>query len=258
MSKKFRIIPVVDLKGGIVVRGMKGERENYEPIQSKLTPSCMFLDVLQAFHQHFGFTEFYIADLDALMTNGEKNQLSLLPRKNELRFSSTLMLDAGIRDLKSTAEVLESGVEKVIIGTETLLSPEELEDIVKCYGAHRLVISIDTQASRVISPSPQIEDLTPPEAMRIFKKTGIQEFILLQLGKVGTREGLNKRLIRDCLNALGPKNDSPETLLLGGGISGSEDLKWLADHGVGGALVATILHDGRFQREEMGLALSVG
>lgn len=248
MRKKFRIIPVLDLKEGMVVGGNKGERAKYQPIKSRLTSSAELSDVLQAFHQHFGFTEFYIADLDALISHGERNQLSLISQR-KIVFPHSLMLDAGIRNVDSATEIIGTGVEKIIIGTETLLSLEALRKIIKTFGSQQLVMSIDTKEAKVLSPSPAIAGLSPSQVLSEASKAGIREFILLQLARVGTGGGIDKTLIQDCLRTLKAKDGSSRTLILGGGVSGYEDLKWLADNGVEGALVATCLHEGRLNRE---------
>lgn len=252
LKKFFRIIPVLDVKDGLVVRGIRGERAKYQPVKSNLTSSAEILKVMEAINLGFGLREFYIADLDALISGGGKNQLSLINRKIITSiFPFSLMLDAGVHDVKSVTQVIQAGIEKVVVGTETLPSLEVLREIIDAFGSRHLVVSIDTMNAKIISPSPEIRDWTPPEAIREIRKAGIEEFILLQLARVGTGEGLDKTLIQDCLSAL-IKNGSPMgTLMVGGGISSYEDLRWLADNGVGGALVASVLHDGRLDRKKV-------
>ncbi|NLI93803.1 MAG: hypothetical protein GX434_16900 [Peptococcaceae bacterium] len=246
MKRQFKIIPVLDLKDGLVVRGIRGDRAKYQPVQSKLTPSAEFSDVLEAFHTGFGFEEFYIADLDALTSGGERNQLSLLANRIKTNKPPvSFMVDAGIRDAAGIAGVVKAGVKKIVVGTETLLSLEALKEMVAVYDSRSLVVSIDIRGTEVISSSPEIARMTPAGAVREIRKTGIQDFILLQLGKVGTGEGLDKPLIQECLSVLAEMDRSDVTLLVGGGISGSEDLKWLADLGLDGALIASVLHDGK-------------
>ncbi len=251
LKKSFRIIPVLDLKDGLVVRGIRGERAKYQPVKSNLTSSAEFLKVMEAINLDFGLTEFYMADLDALISGGEKNQLSLINRKIITSiFPFSLMLDAGVHDVKSVAKVLQAGVNKVVVGTETLPSLEVLREIIDTFGSQCLVASIDTKDSKVISPSSQISKWSPPEAINQIYKVGIKDFILLQLTRVGTGEGLDKTLIQDCLSALSENGSPLGTLMVGGGISSYEDLRWLADNGVGGALVASALHDGRLDRKK--------
>jgi len=253
VKKRFRIIPVLDLKDGLVVRGVRGERDGYLPVKSRLASSAEFTDILKAFYQAFRLREFYIADLDALMSGRRKNQLALLSAREKINIPQlSLMVDAGICNATGADEVYQAGVEKVIIGTETLPSFEVLSEIINAVaGPNCLVVSIDTKNRQVLSPSPEIAGLKPAEVIREIRRTGIREFILLQLARVGTGEGLDKPLIQDCLNVLKDIDGDYASLLVGGGVSGYEDLRWLADNGLEGALVASVLHDGRLDPDKI-------
>ena len=62
----MRIIPVLDIMGGVVVRGVAGRRSEYRPIQSQLCSIAEPATVAQAIVDRFRTIEFYIADLDAI------------------------------------------------------------------------------------------------------------------------------------------------------------------------------------------------
>ncbi|WP_347489845.1 HisA/HisF-related TIM barrel protein [Desulfoscipio sp. XC116] len=247
MKRQFKVIPVLDLKDGLVVRGIRGERDKYLPVQSALTTSAEYTDVLEAFYQGFGFTEFYIADLDALISGGRRNHLGLIGQRKKIKIPGlSFMADAGVHDAASVMGVCQTGVEKVIVGTETLPSFKDLREIIQAVGeSRRLVVSIDTKDRKVIGCSAEIAGLSPFDVIREIRKTGIRDFILLQLARVGTKEGLDKPFIQDCLRVLTDIDLDCTSLLVGGGISGYEDLRWLADNGLDGALVASALHDRR-------------
>ena len=60
-----RVLPVIDLKGKLVVRGIAGQRHTYEPIRSRIATDSSPATIARAFVQ-IGFTEVYVADLDAI------------------------------------------------------------------------------------------------------------------------------------------------------------------------------------------------
>lgn len=62
----MRIIPVLDLKGGEVVRAEKGQRDSYKPIVTPLSASTDAVSVAIGLRTLFPFRAFYIADLDAI------------------------------------------------------------------------------------------------------------------------------------------------------------------------------------------------
>ncbi|KUO65945.1 MAG: hypothetical protein APF84_01410 [Gracilibacter sp. BRH_c7a] len=253
IKQRFRVIPVIDLKDGMVVHGVKGERDKYQPLKSLLTSSTECKVVVADLMRKLSLQEFYLADLDAIISSGEHNQFQLIPSKNNSGFNLvSMMVDAGITDKASALKALESGIDRVVIGTETLQSLGALREITSNIESHRLVASIDVQDNRVLSPNKGLAKLTPPEAILEISKTGIREFILLQLSRVGTGSGVDRKLILKCLEACDQSHSFshlPATLVLGGGVSEYEDLRWLAANGVGGVLIATALHNGSIDQK---------
>lgn len=264
-ARPFRLIPVIDMKEGLVVHAFRGEREKYQPIKSILTNSAELSSVVAAFVSQLGLREFYLADLDAIAGGGSigearpgnlKILAQLIKENREMPGQPgklSFMVDAGARDRRSVEQVLKTGADQVIIGTETLLSLFHLEDIVQRYGSRRIVVSLDSRQGRTLSRTPELVNLSPPQAMRRLQSLGVKQFILLELHRVGTGAGLNRQLIRECLDTLFtsdfPLNES--SLLVGGGVSGFPDLQWLAGVGVSGALVATALHNGNLTCQDI-------
>ncbi|WP_214659078.1 HisA/HisF-related TIM barrel protein [Candidatus Formimonas warabiya] len=243
---RFRIIPVLDLKDGIVVRGISGEREKYLPLKSSLTASAQLPAVVETFINHFDLREFYLADLDAICSGGKKNQFRVIFGDERLRFPDlSLMVDAGVTDVAGAERIISAGVDKVVVGTETLPSLQVLADILETCGPDTVVVSLDTKDLKIISPDPELSQMTPDQLAKEISVLGVRQFILLELLRVGTGSGINRHLIDACLTVL----KDTDALIIGGGVSGYEDLAWLAENGVAGALVASVLHNGQVNRE---------
>ena len=260
--KPFRIIPVVDLKAGLVVHARRGEREKYQPVNSVLTESAELLPIVAAFKLKLGLTEIYVADLDAISSARSHNNLALLTQivKQRRELNDTVppllfMVDAGIATLADAAVVFAAGAGRIVVGTETLASIAALQDIIRQYGSQRVMLSLDIRDSHIISPDPELRGLEPPQAIIRLQAAGVEQFILLELSRVGTGTGLNRQLIQDCLAVLtagaGSEQATKPELFIGGGVAGSSDLEWLKQVGVSGALIATALHDGRLTKEDI-------
>ena len=71
-NPSMQVIPVLDIKNRLVVRGIAGERAKYQPIQSKLVESAKPQDVARAMVALLGVSTAYVADLDAI----EKGKLN--------------------------------------------------------------------------------------------------------------------------------------------------------------------------------------
>ena len=118
----MRVVPVLDLMGGRVVRGVAGRRAEYRPVVSRLTASPEPLAVARAFRQEFGLTELYVADLDAVA--GGEPAFALYDLWAADGFQ--LWIDAGVRGMERARRVAEAGAEAVVVGLETVSGPDVL------------------------------------------------------------------------------------------------------------------------------------
>ena len=76
MNSKMRVIPVIDLMHGQVVRGVAGRRSEYRPMVSRIAADARPATVARALVEQFGFDTAYVADLDAIL-GGQPNIQSL-------------------------------------------------------------------------------------------------------------------------------------------------------------------------------------
>src|SRR5712691_8235104 len=103
----MRVIPVLDIKNGVVVRGIGGRREQYRPIVSKLTTSCRPADVARSFCDRLGLAEIYLADLDAIAGAPPSWRIY-----GEIRsLGCRLWVDAGVRHVVDALELARHGIQ---------------------------------------------------------------------------------------------------------------------------------------------------
>jgi phosphoribosylformimino-5-aminoimidazole carboxamide ribotide isomerase len=237
----MEIIPVMDILNGVVVHAVRGRRSEYQPLKSALCASANPLDVALAF-KALGFRELYVADLDAI--TGERANFSMLRQVADAT-GLGLMVDAGIADLERAEEVLRSRASKVIIGTETLPSINFVGMAVKSLGEERVVVSLDLKGEEVIMPSSTPLIRNPMSLLREFKRMGVDQIIVLDLARVGSREGVNLPFLEDV------KRNFEGKVFVGGGVRDIKDLVELRKMSVFGVLIATALHSGRITLEEL-------
>jgi phosphoribosylformimino-5-aminoimidazole carboxamide ribotide isomerase len=240
-ENRLKIIPVLDVLGGVVVHGVRGRRKEYQPLKSVLTASTDPVDVAATL-KALGFDELYVADLDAI--TGGQPHFSLFRRMVE-ETGLELMVDVGVTSLKIAEKVLDSGVSKVIIGTETLTRASFVAEAVASFGSKKVMISLDLMGDQVLSKF-ELGTLAEPIAlMREFQEMGVSQIIVLDLTKVGSKEGVNMPFLREVLRNVKVK------VFVGGGVRDVKDLVELKDLGVFGVLVATALHSGKISPEEL-------
>ena len=142
----MKVIPVIDILNGVVVHAVKGQRREYKPIQSILTSVVEPLAVAKAF-KNLGFTDLYIADLDAIIDcSSNFDVLKQIVQETGL----LLMVDAGITSIERAQKLVNAGVSKLVIGTETLQNKNFIEQAVKAFGNDRVIVSLDLKGEKVL------------------------------------------------------------------------------------------------------------
>jgi phosphoribosylformimino-5-aminoimidazole carboxamide ribotide isomerase len=235
----MRIIPVVDLMGGYVVRGIAGRRQDYRPIQSHLASDARPATIADALANWFGFREIYIADLDAI--SGSRPAWHLYRQIADAGLQP--LVDAGIRDERQARQLAhaEPPLQGIIAGLETIPGPQFLSDLVQSIGPDRLVFSLDLRAGRPLADLAAWKAGSAQDIARTVLRLGVRRMIVLDLAQVGTGAGVSVAALCGWVRRIGPDIE----LIAGGGVRGIEDVRWLSAAGCDAALVASALHDGR-------------
>ena len=243
VSIRMRILPVIDIMHGQVVRGLGGRRDEYGPIRSCLTQSSKPVDVAEAFRQTFGFTQLYVADLDAIL--GAKPDLQQYSQLREHGFK--LWLDAGIRRLADASRLADTGVETVVLGLETLHGPKEFTRILASLGPERVVFSLDLKDGKPITGPKTWPAKTSLELAQWVIDKGAKRLLLLDLPYIGGYGGPGTEVL--CAALI--KCDPGVEISTGGGIRSIDDVKRMQSLGVAYLLVASALHDGQITTNEL-------
>lgn len=241
----MRIIPVLDLLGGQVVHARRGERERYRAVQSVLCDSAEPVSVAKAFRERLGLSEIYIADLDAIQGKvqpGHREVIETLAKQDGFN----ILLDAGVAEASGAQGLLALGVGKVVIGAETLTEWDALRVLATHLPAEQLVFSLDMRGGKMLSRCRELAALEPIEVLELLQEAGWREVILLDLERVGSGRGVDQELVARA------RAKFPEvSLLVGGGVNGMEALLALEALGVAGVLMATALHRGTINAQQI-------
>lgn len=223
----MQIIPVIDLKGGLVVHAIRGDRKTYQPIHhhSKLVSDSHIDAVLSGFLTLYPFETFYIADLDAIVGQGNHNLLieRLLASYPHLNF----WVDNGSQF--DDVRVCRLGNCRTVIGTESQTnSPGALNQ--------NLILSLDFKQGQ------------PAGDPAWFAKSALwpKDVIVMTLSRVGSGSGPELQRLMD-LRSIHPDKH----FIAAGGIRDNRDLIQLSEIGIGAALIATALHAGALSAEEI-------
>ncbi len=229
----MRLIPVLDILNRVVVRGVAGNRDQYQPLESCLTNSVQPLDVARALRSRFGFHEVYVADLDAIMHGRAGHDLC----RQLIADGFHLLVDAGVSDPEQAERVLGTGAERVIVGLESCPSPAVLRAIVEAVTADRVLFSLDLKSGIPLGSAPWGSDAARIASLAI--DCGVGRLIVLDLAGVGAGAGVPTLPLCQQIRAA---HGGAIEIITGGGVRDADDLKLLEQAGIDGVLVASVLH----------------
>jgi phosphoribosylformimino-5-aminoimidazole carboxamide ribotide isomerase len=227
------IVPVIDLKSGVVVHARGGDRASYRPVNSRLCPGSAPVEVIGAFLRLHPFETVYAADLDAI--EGEGNNRAALAAIRAAFPALKLWVDAGIGSFAAFAEWRGLDLGAAVVGSESLASLSEWRKIA-AHGAEGLVLSLDFKGARFFGPSAIARDpaLWP------------RDVIVMSLARVGAKAGPDYLRLQSLR-----RRDDTHRLFAAGGVRNAADLRRLSELGIAGAMVASALHDGRLTKESI-------
>ncbi|MFW9914972.1 MAG: HisA/HisF-related TIM barrel protein [Candidatus Thorarchaeota archaeon] len=240
----MKIIPVLDIKSGNVVKGQGGLRDEYKPLKTTilLPPSKASepLLVLQTLEKKLGFKEFYVADLDSI--EGKGNNVDIL---ESLRANSKakILLDAGIRRKSDISKVPDGFIP--VVASETLPNYNLLSELVEILHPTAVWFSLDLKEGRLIVPEGSNLPSTPMEAADMVAASGIAGLLAIELDRVGQNTGPNSAIVQELTKNLSIP------VYWGGGVRNLEDLQDLAALNCKGCLVSSALHSGAIKIEEL-------
>ncbi len=236
----MKLIPVVDLMRGQVVRAVRGNRQGYQPIVSQLCAGSDPLTVAKTLCSHCDSQQLYVADLDALL--GQPAQVTVLRELLLALPEWALWLDAGFANAAAAdalrAEIGAAGARIVpVFGSESLASRAELE---RCFtGTGRASAGAGAVLSLDRRDGQRLDAAGCWDAPALWP----ERVIVMTLERVGSDAGPDLDTLADV------RLRSPATFIVGaGGIRHEDDLERARAAGAGAWLVASALHDGRLPR----------
>jgi phosphoribosylformimino-5-aminoimidazole carboxamide ribotide isomerase len=229
----FELIPAIDLLGGRCVRLSQGRYDQatvYEDDPSKLAAK---------FAAH-PLRRLHVVDLDGARAGKPCNQEAvgaILRRMGGI----PVELGGGIRTLEGVETWLGLGVDRVILGTAALRSPELVREASARFPG-RIGVGIDTRDGRVaVEGWLETSEADAALVARRFEDAGVAAIIHTDISRDGMQSGPNL----EATLALAAAVAIP--VIASGGVGSEEDVRAavrLAARGIAGLIVGRALYTG--------------
>ncbi|MGC2942148.1 MULTISPECIES: bifunctional 1-(5-phosphoribosyl)-5-((5-phosphoribosylamino)methylideneamino)imidazole-4-carboxamide isomerase/phosphoribosylanthranilate isomerase PriA [unclassified Brevibacterium] len=234
-SNKLVLLPAVDVADGKAVRLVQGEAGTETDYGSPI-------DAAQDFENR-GAEWIHLVDLDAAFGRGSNSDLLNQVVK---AVGIKVELSGGIRDTESLERALDTGAERVNIGTAALENPEWTAEMIARFG-DQVAIGLDVRGTTLAARGWTRDGGDLYEVLATLEAAGCSRYVVTDVRKDGTLQGPNVELLKD----LAQKTESP--IVASGGVSSLDDLRALRElvpYGVDSAIVGKALYAGKFTLEE--------
>lgn len=229
------ILPAIDIIEGQCVRLVKGDfntasKVAKDPIETAIN------------FKNSGSDWIHLVDLDGARSGGQPNKDLFINIIKETGLK--VELGGGIRDFETAASYLDSGVERVILGSAAVSNPELIEQLVKEYG-DRIIVGIDAK-NGIVKTAGWLEDtsIIYTELALKMEEIGVQHIVYTDIGQDGTLEGPNISHLKSLKQIL------DINVIASGGIRDIGHIKELQELNLYGAICGKSLYSGTLDLKE--------
>ena len=236
------ILPAIDIKDGACVRLYQGD---YGKVTTYDTDPVR---VAQRW-QEAGASWLHVVDLDGA-ASGYPVNVGLIER---IRIATSLQIEVGggMRALPHIEQVLDLGIERIVLGTIALTDRALIEEALHRWG-ERITAGLDARDGRVAMQGWRETSSTQATSLaRELRMLGVRRFIYTDIARDGVLKGPNlealsemQRVITEPLKASADATYPASALIASGGISTIDDLQAVARLGVEGAIIGRALYTG--------------
>ncbi|SDR32128.1 1-(5-phosphoribosyl)-5-[(5-phosphoribosylamino)methylideneamino]imidazole-4-carboxamide isomerase [Natronobacterium texcoconense] len=228
------VIPAVDVKDGEVVQLVQGERGTEKTYGDPIDAARKWVDA--------GAETLHLIDLDGAF-EGERENADAIDAVVDAVDVPT-QLGGGIRTAEDAVDLLERGVDRVILGTAAVENPDIVAEISEEH-PDSVVVSLDAKDGEVVVEGwTEGAGIAPVEAAERYEDLGAAAILFTNVDVEGKLEGVATEPVQNLVEA----TEIP--VIASGGVATLDDVRALADTGAAATVVGSALYEGNFSLEE--------
>jgi phosphoribosylformimino-5-aminoimidazole carboxamide ribotide isomerase len=230
----FEVVPAVDMQDGEVVQLVQGERGTETRYGDPVAAAERWVTA--------GAETLHLVDLDGAF-EGERANADAVGAVVEA-VDVPVQLGGGIRTAADAADLLDRGVERVILGTAAVEQPALVGDIAADYPG-RVMVSLDAKGGEVVvSGWTEGTGLDPADAAARFESAGAGSVLFTDVDVEGQQAGVQT----DVTGRVAEAVDIP--VVASGGVASLDDIRALREAGAAAVVVGTALYEGAFTLDD--------
>jgi phosphoribosylformimino-5-aminoimidazole carboxamide ribotide isomerase len=239
---EFEVVPAVDVQDGEVVQLVQGERGTEKTYGDPVDAAERWVAA--------GADTLHLVDLDGAF-EGERVNADAVERVVDA-VDVPVQLGGGIRTAADARDLLDRGVDRVILGTAAVQEPSIVEAISDTH-PDSVVVSLDAKDGEVVVEGwTESTGLDPAAAATRYADLGACAILFTDVDVEGRLEGVATEPVRELAAAV----DLP--VIASGGVATVDDVLALRDAGAAATVVGSALYEGRFSLADAHDALTNG
>ena len=233
---EFEVIPAVDVQDGEVVQLVGGERGTGKRYGDPVEAAERWIEA--------GARTLHLVDLDGAFEGERVNAAAIEAVVESVPDDTGLQLGGGIRTAAGARDLLELGLDRVILGTAAVETPEIVDEIDATHPGS-VVVSLDAKDGEVVvSGWTEGTGLDPAEAAARYEELGAGAILFTNVDVEGQLEGIDREAVASVVEAV----DIP--VIASGGVASVDDVVALKEAGAAAVVVGTALYEGEFTLRE--------
>jgi len=232
----FEVVPAVDVQDGEVVQLVGGERGTGKRYGDPVEAAERWIDA--------GARTLHLVDLDGAFEGERVNADAIEAVVESVPDEIGLQLGGGIRTAEGARDLLDLGLDRVILGTAAVETPEIVAAIDETHPGS-VVVSLDAKDGEVVvSGWTEGTGLDPAEAAVRYEELGAGAILFTNVDVEGQLEGIDREAVQGVVEAV----DIP--VIASGGVASVDDVVALKEAGAAAVVVGTALYEGEFTLRE--------
>jgi len=235
----MKIFPAIDIKDKKCVRLIKGNFEN--KTEYKTSP----VDQAAKYKDH-GFKNLHIVDLDGALT-GKTVNLDII-QEIVSKYDLKIEIGGGIRNIDNIKQYIETGVEKVILGSGAIKNKEFLKEACEKF-KNKIALGLDAKDGNLsVSGWKENLNIKTTDYLKEVNDFGVSRIIFTDINKDGMKNSPNYEETAKIAEI----SNCP--VVISGGVSSINDIKKAKDLNnkkIEGIIVGKAIYDGDIKLDEL-------
>jgi len=233
----FKIFPAIDIQNKKCVRLVKGDFNN--KTEYEVSP----VKQAEKYKDH-GFKNLHIVDLDGALT-GEIVSLDII-QDIVHKFNLKVEIGGGIRNFESIHKYIDSGVDKVILGSAAIKDKKFLKEACQKF-PNKIALGLDTKNGYLsVSGWKEQSNQLTLDYLKEVNDYGVSRLIYTDIDRDGMKQSPNF----DETSKVADISNCP--IIISGGVSSIDDIKKAKGlKNIEGIIVGKAIYDGDIKLDEL-------